>query len=426
MRFLVESGTYQINNVGDIAMLQRTVQRLRAGFPGASIGVVTERPERLARVLPDVTAVAAGPWFRLRIVPVPRRWEWGAAVQKIRWREKLLAGRMPRLARAGKRADFWASPAERGAADAFYEEVSAADAVVASGGGYVNDNFHEHAWKVFATLNLAQGLGKPTAMFGLGLGPMSRHDLLWHGGAVARRLDLMTLREPDLAPAEAARLGVPADRVMVTGDDAIALAVDHSADADRCRIGVNLRLSVDADVPADALPRVRDGVQHAAETVRAAEIIPLVIRTIDSPANDVRAAEQIFGARIDLERARRIFTPRQAMAEVARCRVVVTGAYHNAVFALSMGIPVVGLARSAYYASKLGGVARQFGGGMAVLPLEDPDLREKLAAEIGRLWEAAPALFDELRDHAHRQAAAGEAAYARFFALLRKSKGAAA
>lgn len=417
MRFLVESGTYQIDNVGDIAMLQRTVWRLRKTFPGAEVAVVTERPERLLRALPGVEPVAAGPWFRLRVVPVPRRWEWRPAARKIRWREKLLAGRFPRLARAGKRRDFWASADERGAADAFYEQVGSADAVVASGGGYVNDNFHEHAWKVFATLNLAQGLGKPTAMFGIGLGPISRHDLLWHGGAVARRLDLMTLREPDHAPLEAAKLGMPAGRIVVTGDDAVAVAAGQPLEENRTGLGVNLRLSIDADVPPGALPAVRDAATAAAARF-GGELVPLVIRTADSPANDVEAAERIFGGGVDLSRAREVRTPQQAMAEVARCRVVVTGAYHNAIFALSMGIPVVGLARSAYYASKLGGAARQFGIGMSVLSLEDADLRAKLEAEIARLWQSADELHAPLRRAAAAQIAMSDAAYDRFLSRL--------
>jgi colanic acid/amylovoran biosynthesis protein len=40
-------------------------------------------------------------------------------------------------------------------------------------------------------------------------------------------------------------------------------------------------------------------------------------------------------------------TPRKIVEQIARCRVVVTGAYHAAVFALSQGIPVIGLSNFA-------------------------------------------------------------------------------
>lgn len=425
MRFLVESGTYAVDNVGDIAMLQRTVWRLGERFPGARVGVVTEQPGRLNRVLPEVEAVPASPWFRLRVVPVPRRWEYTPLVRRIRWREILLAGRVPRLVRAGKRCDGWASQAERDAADLFYETVRAADAVVATGGGYVNDHYHEHASKVFATLSLAQGLGKPTAMFGIGLGPVSRQNLVWHGGPVLRRLWLLGLREADLGPAEARRLGVQESRVTVTGDDAVPVAAAHPAPPvqDRRHVGVNLRLAADAEVPDEALPRVRAGVADGARA-RGAPLLPLVIRTAHSPANDVDAAVRVFGPElVDLTRAREVASPQQVLAEVARCRVVVTGAYHNAIFALATGVPVVGLARSAYYASKLNGAARQFGVGMTVLSLDDPCLREKIAAELARLWDEAPALAAPLKAAAAAQAARGDAAYARFFQRLGRATG---
>ena len=41
------------------------------------------------------------------------------------------------------------------------------------------------------------------------------------------------------------------------------------------------------------------------------------------------------------------------LTAIADCRVVVTGSYHAAVFALSMGVPAVGLAASRYYARQV-------------------------------------------------------------------------
>jgi polysaccharide pyruvyl transferase WcaK-like protein len=423
MRFLVESGTYQIDNVGDISMLQRTVRRLGLAFPSARIAVVTERPDRLAEVLPEVEPVRASPWFRLRTVPVPRRWEYAPLVRGLRWREPTWAGVLPRVSRLGKRFDFHATRGERAAADAFYAQVHAADAVVAAGGGYVNDFYHEHAWKVLATMSLAQGLGRPTAMFGAGLGPITRHDLKWRARRILPRLHLLALREAELGPREAAGLGVGDARIVVTGDDAIPIALEQPVlpIEHRAGLGVNLRLSADAEVPGTALAVVRVAVARAADRL-AATIVPLVIRTHRSPVNDITSAIRIFGDAIDLSAARRVLTPQDALAEVARCRVVVTGAYHNAVFALAMGIPVVGLGQSAYYASKLHGLAAQFGGGMRVLTLDDPDLPRRLEQQIVHSWETADDLAGPLQNAARRQTEAGEAAYARFLRSLRPAR----
>ena len=46
---------------------------------------------------------------------------------------------------------------------------------------------------------------------------------------------------------------------------------------------------------------------------------------------------------------------------IARCRLVVTGSYHAALFALSMGVPAIGIATSRYYEDKFLGLADQFG-----------------------------------------------------------------
>lgn len=419
MRFLVESGTYQIDNVGDIAMLQRTVWRLRETFPGAQIAVVTERPERLRAVLEDVEPVPASPWFRLRTVPIPRRFEYARLVRGLRWREPTWAGRTPRLARLGKRLDFHATPDERAAADAFYEQVRAADAVVAAGGGYINDFYHEHAWKVLATLSLAQGLRRPTAMFGAGLGPITRHDLRWRAGQILPRLRVLALREAALGPRVVRELCATDVQIVISGDDAVPVALRQAVGpiSDRNAIGVNLRLSADAEVPESALASVREGIEHAAAR-HAATIVPLVIRTQLSPVNDVTSAERIFGPAIDLSAARTVTTPQQALQQVARCRVVVTGAYHNAVFALSMGIPVVGLCRSTYYTAKLRGVAEGFGTGMSIISLDDPALSQRLPAEIARWWTQAASVAAPLRDAARRQTELGESAYGQFLTAV--------
>src|SRR5688572_26554100 len=59
MRILVDNGTYALENMGDVIMLQACVGRLRAMWPEARVGVFTRRPERLARFCPDAEPVNA-------------------------------------------------------------------------------------------------------------------------------------------------------------------------------------------------------------------------------------------------------------------------------------------------------------------------------------------------------------------------------
>ena len=54
MRILIDSGSYHALNVGDVAMLQACIVRLRELWPGASIAVVTNSPDALTTHCPDV------------------------------------------------------------------------------------------------------------------------------------------------------------------------------------------------------------------------------------------------------------------------------------------------------------------------------------------------------------------------------------
>jgi colanic acid/amylovoran biosynthesis protein len=108
------------------------------------------------------------------------------------------------------------------------------------------------------------------------------------------------------------------------------------------------------------------------------------------------------------------------IANIRRCRVVVTGSYHAAVFALSNGIPVVCVVGSHYYGTKFYGLVSQFGeagkaGCRVVVPnAEDPEgSRAELIAAIREQWDRAEALAAPLRAAAAQQIAAHHGAYAR-------------
>ena len=99
--------------------------------------------------------------------------------------------------------------------------------------------------------------------------------------------------------------------------------------------------------------------------------------------------------------------------QAALCRVVVTGAYHAAVFALAQGIPVVALAKSAYFSSKLLGLEDQFGEGCQTILLNEPDLPQRLCSAIERAWQNADELREPLQTAALRQIELSRRSYER-------------
>src|SRR5256885_509811 len=58
MRIIVDNGTYHLTNLGDVAMLQVAVSRLRALFPDADIHVISQAPHLLQKFCPGTHAVS--------------------------------------------------------------------------------------------------------------------------------------------------------------------------------------------------------------------------------------------------------------------------------------------------------------------------------------------------------------------------------
>lgn len=57
MRILIDQSGYDLLNLGDVAMLQGCVARLRQQWPTAEILVIAHAPDRLRRYCPDTTAI---------------------------------------------------------------------------------------------------------------------------------------------------------------------------------------------------------------------------------------------------------------------------------------------------------------------------------------------------------------------------------
>ena len=116
-------------------------------------------------------------------------------------------------------------------------------------------------------------------------------------------------------------------------------------------------------------------------------------------------------------------TPADVMRQVGRCRLVITGSYHAGVFALSQGVPVIGLAKSDYYVAKFEGLADQFGCGCDTVPLNQTALKQDLLDKTSRLWKAAGALRPRLLQAAEKQIAQGQQAYERLRDLVEARPG---
>jgi colanic acid/amylovoran biosynthesis protein len=266
---------------------------------------------------------------------------------------------------------------------------------------------------VLSLLSLAQRLGKPTAMFGQGMGPISRRILRTQARAVLPRLAVLGLREGQIGRDLALSLGTPPGTVRVTGDDALELLADTRVPDGRA-LGVNIRVSGYAGVSQIDTKAIGDVLLQAAASARAPIVaLPVSRYAADDDLGAIRTLLRVPGNRADIV-LRDLTTPNALVTASADCRAIVTGSYHSAAFGLAQGVPAVCLTKSSYYDAKFAGLRALFPSACFVVSLGQPDLAGRLRAAIDEAWHLPFPARAAARDAAVRQRNAGREAYARF------------
>ncbi len=427
LRVLVENGEYWLRNRGDIAMMVMTVERLRARWPRARIGVLTHQPAILRALLPTVEPISGPDWdwpaddLRGRVTrtaatklvaPLALRWRAATDGPKDRVRAALADRR--------ERADT-----EQRDTAVFPVRIppaaERASLVLALGGGYLTDVDRYQAHRTLDLLDYAAAQGIPTAMLGQGIGPLHDSGLLDHARKVLPSVDLVAVRESRRGPGLLTGLGVHPERVMVTGDDAVEFGY-RLRDA---RIGANLGLCLrvaDYARVSDAARATLGTVVRRMASELDAGIVPLIISEYAS--EDRRCTLPLLDGSVRaLPAVGRGGTARDVARQVADCRLLVTSAYHLAVFALSQGIPAIGITVSEYYDDKFHGLAQMFGAGLRVVHLDSAALESELSAAVAAVWNEAPAVRDALQQKALEQIEASRAALARACGLVEERAG---
>lgn len=411
MRILVDHSGYALLNVGDIAMLQACVRRMRTLWPEAEIQVLAESPARLRQFCPDSSAVTPSIAGRRGMSILGPS---GQVAAEQMWKMTMPLLSRARLGLVGNRCrvvDATSVPPR------LLDAVRGADIVVSGGGGFVNDTFWWYGAGVLSVLAMAQGLGKPTAMFGQGIGPLTHPLLRRLVTFTMPRMMVIGLREGAQSMAILKAHGVDRERVHVTGDDALVLTTPVTRPRTGTSVGLNLRVApysgIDASIGRQVVAVVREAARRRGVTTVALPV------EHNEEGSDLRAFGTVGVGREDSLTGHEvpdIGTPEALAEHVARCRVVVTGSYHAAVFALAVGIPVVCITKSRYYDGKFKGLAALFPGGCHVVSLGSRFERE-LAEAIDRAWDISEMSRDDIHAMALAQVAQGDHIYERFKSL---------
>lgn len=420
MNILVDQSGYALMNMGDRAMLQMALQRLQDLWPNSKIQVFTTAPEILQQACPGVRPCSPlGRYFWS--VPISHRFHETlatkaatSAVTDFEWQWR---NRFPETATAVIRSRSGNKPQRMEPLEEFIESVRCSDLVISTGGGYITDSFQDHACRVLNTLELAHHLGKPTALVGQGLGPIENPILYNRAKAVLPKVDLITLREKRAGLPLCSKLGISPHRRLVTGDDAIELAYNHRPESLGNGLGVNLRVANYSGVNQSLLDGIRATLQTAARQLNA-PILPIPIAHSEEESDPTAIRQLLLGYDDTSDGGASLDTPIKVIQQAGRCRVTVTGSYHAAVFSLSQGVPVIGLAKSDYYVDKFAGLAEQFGIGCEILLMTDRDFQEQLATNIHSLWHNAEIIHNSLLESAREQIQLGHIAYQKLSQLV--------
>lgn len=413
MNVLVDNGLPELTNLGDLAMLIAVCRGIRRRWPKATVFTFATRPERLRAVLPDVTAVEpAGRelWSRAAalgwLVETKASWLQGPArIYRRVTRRPLLAP----LIKLGARPE----EKRKGAVAGFLHFLQQVDLYLWAGGGYLADPFGSLATKLANTLEALSGRGVPAAAFGLGIGPLHRPRIQRTVRAAMRGLCAVGVRDAGSLELLQSWSTHGAD-LCLTGDDAIAGAFAERRPEIGDALGVSFRFQYYSGLDDRHFAAIREALRRFYAQRHAALVsIPIAPGDLEINAR-LRAREVPFEAPgFELE---------AVYAAIRRCRVVVTACYHAAVFALSMGIPAIGIAGSDYYLQKFRGLRKQFGN---VLPLilcrpQIPvdALRAELRDALTSTWLDALRLRPKLLASAAAQIGVNDAFRARVFERL--------
>lgn len=409
-------GVEEYGNMGDVSMLQVAVERLQSVFPDASIEVLTDSAKNLDRYCPRARPLdnrGRTLWFADGVL----LGRFGGVVPQfiqglLIGCKRLLRSKFPRLLEAFlvRRLGRQQRPADAESVVAFRRSMQRADMFLVCGAGGFYDGCR--GWNLDILDFLEAGIQKriPVAMLGQGFGPLSDRLVLKRAAKILPQVNYITLRGGRETLPILRSLGVDESKGETTGDEALELAYESKRDRVGYGLGINLRFAGSAGTDEGDIERIRPVLQGFARNHNV-PLIPLPIAMQTHTRDDLAIKKLLLGLDDQSDGGRTLDTPLKVIEQAALCRVVVTGAYHAAVFALAQGIPVVALARSAYFANKLLGLEDQFGEGCQTLLLNDPALSQNLRAAIEKSWQNADQLREPLLETTLRQIRASRRFY---------------
>jgi colanic acid/amylovoran biosynthesis protein len=441
MRVLFDQAVYNMRNKGNVTLLQVALRRIHKLWPEASLEVMTDAPHLLKLYCPEafpVSVYACHNWSENRekferfhrVMPRPAIRTLLEVREELEYRG-LTPGQIrqqlrTRLGRSADSQNWGGQSVEASEPEPFdppdlEQAMQGADMVIGTGGGYLVDSDWGAAHPVLLHLARAKRMGKFTALVGQGVGRIEDPGFRALARDVLPEVDLILVRESKFSIPLLESLGARQERIHMSGDDAVELAYAARNPTLGSDIGVSIRFAHYTDVGHHDLGQIR-GVLHQAAARHGAGLIGIPTSSWGVESDQFKIGELLAGYPNTVLSSLRFEPTIDLIRKAGRCRVVVAGAFHAAVFALSQGIPAIGLVRTKEYSIKFGGLVDQFGPGCQLLHFDDEQLPEKLAAAIDQAWESADRLRPQLLEAATAQIQLGQQGYQRLYDLYQSHR----
>ncbi len=411
MNILIDCGNYFVdnNNNGDKAIYQVMINRLTGLWPDATLKFITLDPDLIKKECPGAKPFVLSKRHHWQFFP-PRK-KPGLSADFTR---SMMQSFCPKTARLRTIKRMRRNAITTADSEPLIRELENSDLVLGSGGGWFSDSFARHAMGILDTLEAAIELGKPAAIMSCGFEQIENPSLNRKAHSVLPRLNLIACREKAASPEILRGFGVSPEKIMVSGDDAVDIAYEMHTEKPGEGIGINLRVADYSEIGEKQLVTLRHVLQEIALKYKA-PLLPVPI-SLFGPSDPDAIKALLPDHPEPLDGGANLDTPEKTIQQLSKCRILVSGSYHAAVFALSKGIPVVLLAGSQHYKMKLNGLANMFeGNGCEILATDEPALHERLSTAIDRAWNCPEFESKNLLVAAKRQVESGQQAYKKLY-----------
>lgn len=404
---LFGSTGFAYRNIGDLATVVNVVSNLRKALPRLEIVFLSNKPE--ATGLSDGVSIKRSMGSFLMNETTLVRWLTGrlsARYHGVRMVQKIckvvwLLGNVVLL-----KAFRMTFIRDEGGQE-FLRAIKGADVMFAVGGGYINTVWPYYFIEICLTALVGAYLGKPVIMSGQSIGPVDGRWSQFLLKYCLRRVELVTVRDgtQSLAILDYLRFAHPC--LFSTCDDALTLVAAeaeaetfikrHLPAQDAVIMGINVR-----DSRHYKLRPTIDHVEAFWGELLDAIAENLNVRYVFIPMQDIdeRTALDVICRMKHRDRALclpLVTDPHLAKGIIGRMDLALGVSYHFLIFAMSMGVPAIGLFLDEYYRIKTCGACEVFGCPEWAIPVRAREDIVRIVEQVTECLEHRDSLSQHLQ-----------------------------